>query len=205
MLQFITHHNRHFGYVGGAAAVVAGGCRWVQLRMKDATRAELMETGLKIRDICRQASATFIVDDHVELVADLDADGVHLGKNDMPVAEARQILGPDKIIGATANSFDDIRAAVEAGADYIGLGPFRFTTTKDKLSPVLGLEGYRQIMDLCRREGITLPVVAIGGITADDLAPLMATGINGIAVSGALLNAANPAAETKNFINNMKI
>lgn len=205
MLQFITHHNRNFGYADGAAAVVAGGCRWVQLRMKDATRAELMEIGLKIRDICRQAGATFIVDDHVELVADLDADGVHLGKNDMPVAEARQMLGPDKIIGATANSFDDIRAAVKAGADYIGLGPFRFTTTKDKLSPVLGLEGYRQIMDRCRREGITLPVVAIGGITADDLAPLMATGISGIAVSGALLNAADPAAETKNFLNNMKI
>lgn len=205
MLQFITHHNQHFGYVDGAAAVVAGGCRWVQLRMKDATRTELMETGLKIRDICRPTGATFIVDDHVELVADLDADGVHLGKNDMPVAEARQILGPDKIVGATANSFDDICAAVEAGADYIGLGPFRFTTTKDKLSPVLGLEGYRQIMDRCRREGITLPVVAIGGITADDLAPLMDTGIGGIAVSGALLNAADPAAETKNFLNNMKI
>lgn len=205
MLQFITHHNQHFGYADGAAAVVAGGCRWVQLRMKDATRAELMETGLKIRDICRQAGATFIVDDHVELVADLDADGVHLGKNDMPVAEARQILGPDKIVGATANSFDDICAAVEAGADYIGLGPFRFTTTKDKLSPVLGLEGYRQIMDRCRREGITLPVVAIGGITADDLAPLMDTGIGGIAVSGALLNAADPAAETTKFLNLMQI
>lgn len=205
MLQFITHHNQHFGYADGAAAVVAGGCRWVQLRMKDATRAELMETGLKIRDICRQAGATFIVDDHVELVGELGADGVHLGKNDMPVAEARQALGPDKIVGATANSFDDIRAAVEAGADYIGLGPFRFTTTKDKLSPVLGLEGYRQIMDRCRREGITLPVVAIGGITADDLAPLMDTGIGGIAVSGALLNAADPAAETTKFLNLMQI
>ena len=172
----------------------------MQLRMKDASVAEFIRTGRRVADICRRAGATFIVDDHVELVVELGADGVHLGKNDMPVAEARLLLGPGKIIGATANTFDDIRAAAVAGADYIGLGPFRFTTTKQKLSPVLGIEGYRQIMARCRREGIDLPVVAIGGILAEDVEALMSTGISGIALSGAILNAPDPVAETEKII-----
>lgn len=112
----------------------------------------------------------------------------------------RALLGPDKIIGATANSFDDIRMAVAAGADYIGLGPFRFTTTKAKLSPVLGLEGYADIMQKCRLEGINIPIIAIGGILADDMAQIMATGVSGVAISGAILNAADPIAETRKFL-----
>ena len=133
----------------------------------------------------------------MELVHRLGADGVHLGKNDMPPREARALLGPQKIIGATANTFGDIRRAAAQGADYIGLGPFRFTRTKEKLSPILGIEGYREILARCAEQGIRLPVVAIGGITAADVDALMATGIAGIALSGALLNAENPAEETK--------
>ena len=106
----------------------------------------------------------------------------------------------DEIIGATANSFADIQAAASAGADYIGLGPFRFTTTKENLSTILGVEGYSTIMQQCRKAGITIPVVAIGGITPDDIAALRETGVNGVAVSGAILNAEDPAAETARFI-----
>ena len=159
-----------------------------------------MEQGRAIGRLCRSYGATFILDDRVEMVEALGADGVHLGKNDMPVHEARALLGPDKIIGATANSFDDIRMAVAAGADYIGLGPFRFTTTKAKLSPVLGLEGYADIMQKCRLEGINIPIIAIGGILADDMAQIMATGVSGVAISGAILNAADPIAETRKFL-----
>ena len=136
----------------------------------------------------------------MELVDRLGADGVHLGKLDMPVAEARRILGPDRIIGATANTFDDIARAAAAGVDYIGLGPFRFTQTKSNLSPILGLEGYRSLLTQCRRAGITLPVVAIGGITAADIADLCATGIRGIALSGALLTADDPVGETRTIL-----
>ncbi len=106
--------------------------------------------------MCRKAGATFILDDRTDLVDELQADGVHLGKNDMPVEQARGLLGGDRIIGATANTFDDIRRAAAAGADYIGLGPFRFTTTKRNLSPVIGLDGYRSIMERCRQEVIRL-------------------------------------------------
>lgn len=201
MLQFITHRNDRFAdEAAGVEKVLQGGCRWVQLRMKEASAPQIMEQGRAVGRLCRSYGATFILDDRVEMVEALGADGVHLGKNDMPVHEARALLGPDKIIGATANSFDDIRMAVAAGADYIGLGPFRFTTTKAKLSPVLGLEGYADIMQKCRLEGINIPIVAIGGILADDMAAIMATGVSGVAISGAILNAADPIAETRKFL-----
>lgn len=204
MLQFITHKNERHGYIDGAEAALRGGCRWIQLRMKDEPDESVIAAGRQLAPLCRAAGATFIIDDHVALVDSVGADGVHLGKNDMPVAEARRILGPDRIIGATANTFDDIAAAVASGADYIGLGPFRFTETKKRLSPILGLEGYRDIMARCRRAGYSIPVVAIGGITPEDIEAIMATGVSGIALSGTILRAADPAAATSRIINLIK-
>ena len=122
------------------------------------------------------------------------------GKNDMPVDEVRRLLGPGFIVGATANSFDDIASAAARGADYIGLGPFRFTQTKRKLSPILGLEGYRQLMSESRAAGILLPVVAIGGINSADIPDIMATGVHGVAISGGLLRAEDTVAETRNIL-----
>lgn len=200
MLQFITHKNERYDEISGTRAVLEGGCRWVQLRMKGASDEEFLRVGHEVGRLCRSFGATFLLDDRVDLVATLGADGVHVGKHDMPVADARRLLGPGKIVGATANTFDDIRQAAAAGADYIGLGPFRFTTTKQGLSPILGLEGYRAILTQCRREGITLPVVAIGGITSADVAELLDTGAAGIALSGALLGADHPATETHKII-----
>lgn len=204
MLQFITHKNERHGYLDGAEAALRGGCRWIQLRMKDESDESVIAAGRQLAPLCRAAGATFIIDDHVALVEAVGADGVHLGKNDMPVAEARRILGPDRIIGATANTFDDIAAAVVSRADYIGLGPFRFTETKKRLSPILGLGGYRDIMARCRRAGYTIPVVAIGGITPEDIEAIMATGVTGIALSGTILRADDPAAATSQIINLIK-
>ena len=117
------------------------------------------------------------------------------------MSEARALIGAGRLIGATANTADDVRAAVRAGADYIGWGPFRFTTTKARLSPILGLEGYERVVGECRRDGFVPPIVAIGGITPDDIDPLMATGIAGIALSGAILSAPDPASLTASIIN----
>lgn len=200
MLQFITHHTDRYDEIQGTEAVLRGGCRWVQLRMKDASPEEFLRVGREVGCLCRQYGATFLLDDRVDAVKELGADGVHLGKNDMPVAEARKLLGPDKLIGATANTFEDIARAAADGADYIGLGPFRFTQTKRNLSPILGLEGYRTILARCREAGINRPVVAIGGITASDIADLMATGISGVALSGTLLGAEQPAEETRKIM-----
>lgn len=200
MIQFITHSNNRYGYVYGARLALEGGCRWVQLRMKEATEAEFMAAAAEIGRLCKEHGATFVLDDHVEWVEKTGADGVHLGKNDMPIDEARKILGSDKIIGGTANTFEDVERLYRQGADYIGCGPFRFTTTKKNLSPVLGLEGYQYIVDQMKSHGINLPIVAIGGILESDIKSILATGVSGIAVSGGILNAENPAEEMQRFL-----
>ena len=201
MVQFISHYSERYSYLDSIQLALEGGCRWIQLRMKDATDDEVRPIAVEAQKLCRAYGAKFIIDDRVALVRELGADGVHLGKNDMPIREARQILGPDYIIGGTANTFEDAKAHYEASADYIGCGPFRFTTTKKKLAPVLGLDGYRQIIQQMRAANINIPIVAIGGITKDDIPAILQTGITGIALSGTVLRADDPIAEMKHIIN----
>lgn len=200
MIQFISHSNERYSYLDGIRLALEGGCKWVQLRMKDAPDEQVAQLGVQARGLCDRYGAKLILDDRVELVAKTGADGVHLGKNDMPIAQAREILGHGKIIGGTANTFEDIVAHWKSGADYIGCGPFRFTTTKKNLSPILGLEGYRDIVARMKDAGITLPLVAIGGITAEDIPAILETGVDGIAVSGTVLRAEDPAAEMAKLI-----
>lgn len=194
-MQFISHFTDKYTYMDSIRLALEGGCRWVQLRVKDCTDSELRSMALEAQRMCRDYNATFIIDDNVQLVKEIGADGVHLGKKDMPIAEARKILGDDFIIGGTANTFEDVKMHYEASADYIGCGPFRFTTTKKGLSPILGLEGYSEITRQMREAGINIPVVAIGGITAEDIPAIMQTGVSGIALSGTVLRADNPIVE----------
>lgn len=201
MVQFISHYSERYSYLDSIQLALEGGCRWIQLRMKDATDDEVRPIAVEAQKLCRAYGAKFIIDDRVALVRELGADGVHLGKNDMPIREARRLLGPGFIIGGTANTFEDAKAHYEASADYIGCGPFRFTTTKQKLAPVLGLDGYRHIIQQMRAANITIPVVAIGGITKDDIPAILQTGITGIALSGTVLRADDPIAEMKHIIN----
>ena len=222
-LQFITHYTERYSYIDSARIALEGGCRWIQLRMKDADETLLEETALIVQKMCKDYDATFIIDDNVHLCKKIKADGVHLGKNDMPIAEARKILGDDFIIGATVNTFDDviktqshivaetqsrdasktqnneqdvvdtsISLAKLGVPDYFGCGPFRFTSTKKNLAPILGLDGYREIMKNMKENNIDIPLVAIGGITKDDVPELMKTGIDGIAISGSVLRAEKP-------------
>ena len=200
MLQFITHYYREIGYLDSVRIALAGGCRWVQLRMKEASVDEIRPVALEAQRLCKEAGATFIIDDHVQLVKELHADGVHLGKQDMPVAEARRLLGEGCIIGGTANTVDDVEHHWRSGADYIGCGPFRFAATKANLAPVLGLEGYRDIVSRMRAKGIALPIVAIGGITAADIPDILQTGVTGIALSGSILRAENSVEETRRLV-----
>lgn len=200
-LQFITHQTAQYTYFDSARMALEGGCKWIQLRMKEATPAEIEAVALQLKPLCRTHEAILLLDDHVELAQKLEVDGVHLGKSDMPIAQARQILGEAFIIGGTANTFEEIQMHHRAGADYIGVGPFRFTTTKKNLSPVLGLEGYASLIAQMAEAGIELPVVAIGGITYEDIPAILATGVNGIALSGTILRAEDPAEETRRIIN----
>ena len=199
-LQFITHFTERYSYLASVHIALEGGCKWIQLRMKGATDDEVRPIALQVKEWCREQQATFLIDDRVALVKELQIDGVHLGKNDMPIAEARKILGDGFIIGGTANTFEDVKAHYEAGADYIGCGPFRFTTTKEKLSPILGLEGYKDIIQKMKEESIDIPLVAIGGITKEDIPEIMKTGVNGIALSGCILHAVNPVEETREIL-----
>lgn len=200
MLQYISHFTPQISYAEGIRMALEGGCRWIQLRMKDAPAEEIIACAEEVLPLCRRHGAKFLLDDHVELVRRLGADGVHLGKNDMPVDEARTILGPDIIIGGTANTIEDIIRLHKQGADYIGCGPFRFTTTKKNLSPILGLDGYKSIVLKMKELGINLPIVAIGGITVEDIPAVMGTGVSGIALSGAILGATDPVEMTARII-----
>ena len=200
MVQFITHCTGRYSYVESARLALEGGCRWIQLRMKNSTPEEIYATAKEVKSMCEKHHATFIIDDYVEIAKDIHPDGVHLGKQDMPIPQAREILGEKAIIGGTANTFEDVENLYQAGVNYIGCGPFRYTTTKANLSPILGIEGYRQIISRMKENNIAIPVVAIGGITEADIPNLMGLGIDGIALSSSILNVANPVEEMKRII-----
>lgn len=199
-VQFITHTTDSVGYEESALLALEGGCKWIQLRMKGAADEEVEPVAVRLKEACRKAGATFVLDDRVELALKVKADGVHLGKDDMPVMEAREKLGHEFIIGGTANTLEDIVRLKRTGADYVGCGPMRFTTTKERLAPVIGLEGYAQMMRELRRQEVRIPVCAIGGIRVEDVGPLLDCGVDGIAVSGAVLTAPDPVAMMRRFL-----
>jgi thiamine-phosphate pyrophosphorylase len=185
-LQYITQEIAGKSHWQLAEEACRAGVRWVQLRVKNMPLEEWKEIAMKTKAITDQYQATLIINDSLQVALAAGAHGVHLGKQDMSVAEAKKQVPTGFIVGGTANTFEDIIRLAEEGADYIGLGPFRFTTTKEKLSPVLGLEGYSQIMQQCLLSNISVPVVAIGGIVPEDLPKLMETGIAGVAVASAI-------------------
>ena len=189
------------GDLSVAAQFLDAGGRWIQLRMKDASAEVIVCRGKEMLALCRKRRAVLVVNDAPQLAAAIGADGVHLGQADMPPIEARWIIGDGAVIGSTANTFEQIAARNDGETDYVGLGPFRFTTTKKNLSPVLGTEGYRTILGRMRTENIPLPVVAIGGIELPDIPQIMRTGVDGIALSGAIARADSPATTTANFLN----
>lgn len=208
MLQFITNENSSASPAKQIKDAIEGGCRWVQIRLKEASDEEIRDLFFEIRDKAKETLTTIIIDDRVDLVKSLASEGiagVHLGKDDMPAAEAREKLGPDAIIGVTAHSFDEAKAFKGLDVDYIGIGPFAFTETRKNLAPVLGLEGISEIAALARDQGLDFPLVAVGGIRLEDVESLLAVGANGIAVSGAIANAPDIAEETKKFISLLPI
>lgn len=199
-LLFISHKTEKYDYLQSIDIALQGGCKKIQLRMKEAFVDEVEETAQEAKKRCMKYQAELYIDDYVEICLRVGAAGIHLGKTDMPVKKAREILGNQFVIGATANTFDDIKKLNDDGVNYIGLGPFRFTTTKKNLSPVLGLQGYRDIINECQKYSIKLPILAIGGITINDIPDIINAGVSGIALSSTILNAENPIEETKRII-----
>ena len=132
MLQFITNESDKYSHLEGAKLALEGGCRWIQLRMKKSSRDEIISVAQELKRECERYDAILIIDDYPDIAIEIKADGVHLGKNDMNPIEARNLMGEEYIIGGTANCFEDIKILVDANVDYIGLGPYRFTKTKEK-------------------------------------------------------------------------
>jgi thiamine-phosphate pyrophosphorylase len=197
-LQFITVDHPNISHADQGIRAYKAGCKWVQLRMKEASEAEIEAEINKILPVANAHSAILLINDHAALTLKTGAHGVHLGKSDMTPLEARELLGYNYIIGGTANTLVDVLALIDAGVDYVGLGPFRFTTTKKKLSPTLGLEGYQSIFNALKQADIHFPIVAIGGIKEADISALKTVGIQGIALAGAIL-------ENNNIESNIKL
>ena len=190
-LQYISQGETAAIQLKNINEALDAGCNWVQLRFKNAKENELKTTAEEVKKLCKTYTATFIINDHPVIAKEVDADGVHLGLTDMKISEAKNIIGANKILGGTANTLQDVLQRVEEGCNYVGLGPLRFTTTKARLSPVLGLDGYKNIIDELKQRNIELPVYAIGGILAEDISSILQTGIYGIAISGIITHHPN--------------
>lgn len=193
-LHYISQAPAQSSHLEAIEQVLLAGGKWIQLRVKNQPEEAVLPLAISAVALCRRYGAKLIVNDYPLVALKSKADGVHLGLDDMPIAEARALLGPDMIIGGTANTLAHMELRAQEGADYIGLGPYRFTTTKENLSPVIGLEGYADLMSEAHKAGIKLPVIAIGGIELTDIPLLLQEGLYGVAVSGALTNIENTQA-----------
>ena len=194
-LHYITQGRSEQEVISEVNDVIRGGCKWIQLRMKEHSKEEIVRIAKVIKPICKDANAILLINDSVDICVEADADGIHLGKEDMPLEDARRILGEEKIIGRTCNTVDDVMSLNGTSIDYIGAGPLRFTTTKKALSPIIGVEGYANLLSSTQ-----IPIIAIGGIVASDIAELQQLGVHGIAISGTIYNSDNRIETTSQFI-----
>ncbi|MDQ8142888.1 thiamine phosphate synthase [Chryseobacterium sp. CFS15] len=177
------------------------GIKWIQVRWKNAPENEFIELCENSKLLCSEYQSVCIINDHAQIAKDIDADGVHLGLKDISIEIARQILGKNKIIGGTANSISDVLQRMNESCDYIGLGPLRFTSTKEQLSPILGFEGYQKIIEGLRSKSLEIPkIFAIGGVVLKDIELLQQIGIYGVAVSGQITNQPSITKEFKTVL-----
>lgn len=200
VLQFITDGNSAEEIISQIKEVIAGGCFWVQLRMKEFPDNDIEKVIEAVKPLADEKGVTLIMNDRVDMASRYSLDGVHLGDDDMSVAEARNILGDKALIGVTANTFEDILLKSQESVDYFGIGPYRYTTTKKNLKSVIGLQGYDYIVNAMKETGIDKPAVAIGGIMLEDVNDLMELGLWGVAVSGAITKASDRKEATEKFM-----
>lgn len=199
-VQFITQGDiEGKSHAQLAEQACVGGIDWIQVRVKDTEYQIWKDEAVAVQEVCRRYGASLIINDNPELVKEIGAKGVHLGKQDMPPQQARDFLGDSFIIGGTANELDDVKKLVEAKVDYIGLGPYRFTTTKKNLSPVLSADNYKEIFDYLNAVGSDIPVVSIGGIVPRDLLKIQDLGFHGVAIASVISKAENPVDVAKEF------
>ncbi len=197
-IQYITHPNENYDELAWVHRLHENGVNWIQLRIKEEDfiqrfpqkhfLASFHEIADKMRAVTQALGMLLTINDEAEVARFSHADGLHIGQEDLLPAEAFRQLDAGKIIGGTANSILEMERFVQVDMTYFGVGPFRSTTTKSTLKPVLGLEGYRVIADFLKAQNKDIPVYAIGGVLASDVGSLLEAGVYGIAVSGAFFN-----------------
>lgn len=198
-LHCITWDGAGIGHLEQVKALVAAGADWIQLRQKSGDPEQRLAIAREAVQICRGSGVVLIVNDDVAICRESHAHGVHLGLQDMPVAQARAMLGPQYIIGGTANTPQQVLQRWDEGVDYVGLGPWRHTGTKANLSALLGPTGVAAALQALQNRHAHLPVVVIGGITPSDVAEIRALGAHGIAVSSAVVAAPSIADAHSSF------
>ena len=190
-LQFITHDIEQHTHIEQAQIACEAGAKWIQYRCLTKTDDELLEDINVIAEICDDWGATLIVTDHIHLNGKADIQGFHIEDMDADFKQLREELGEAITIGGSSNTVEGLLRIAAEGADYAGFGPFKVTTTKPNNAPLLGIEGYTKAMNVLKQQNIDLPVLAVGGVTLDDIDGLMKTGVFGIAASSAINQAEN--------------
>lgn len=195
-LCFITdRHSCDLTPIEMATFVLRAGVRWVQYRDKNKDRIDFYHNAMRLRELTRDFGACLIINDHADIAAAVDADGVHLGQDDLPLKEVRKIMGKDKMVGISTHNLQEAIEAQNGGADYIGFGPVYETTTKKAAGVPQGPERLAEI-----RGRVTIPVVAIGGINRDCIRDIFSSGARAVAVASAILKGRDICCETEEFI-----
>jgi len=171
---------------------IAGGANTIQLRQKTGSTREMIETARQMKRLCEEAGVVFIVNDRIDVAIAANSDGVHLGQDDFPIPLAREVLGKDCLIGGSAATKEEARICLSEGADYVGFGPVFPTASKDDAGPVSGISILKGVL-----ESIPLPIIAIGGVSAENAGEVMGVGAHGIAVISAVCCQEDPEQATR--------
>ncbi len=203
-LHYLTQDLESISHQEQVRIACEAGVKWIQLRVKNKNFDEWKRIALEVKVITEKFDCTLIINDNVAIANESDADGVHLGQQDLNWKEARNILGDKKIIGFSTHTIEELNAAKNYDVEYFGLGPFRFTTTKENLNPVLGLEQTTEIISLAKATGILQPIIIIGGIQLADVDELMKAGADGVAVSSAINLSLEPKIAAQQFLRQLE-
>lgn len=187
VLHCLTWDASPLSHLEQVEQLCRGGARWIQLRSKNSNPADLLQLCYQSLEICREFGVTLVLNDFPQLALQAGLHGVHVGLSDMPIAQARALLGESALIGGTANTAEQVLKHIAEGADYVGIGPFRATSTKENLKPILGINGVALVVRKVHDKYPGFPLIVVGGITPQDVTALQASGVHGFAVCSALV------------------
>ncbi|TET87645.1 MAG: thiamine phosphate synthase [Desulfobacteraceae bacterium] len=181
-----------FSHMEITRLAIEGGTDTIQYRQKNGSTREMIKIARNMKRLCSEAGVMFIVNDRLDVAIAAEADGVHLGQDDFPIPMARELLGEGRIIGGSAATLDEARKCLSEGADYVGFGPVYPTSSKDDAGPVIGIDILKQVVEI-----IPLPIIAIGGVGAENIPDVMRAGAHGIAVISAVCCQDDPEEATR--------